>query len=125
MSHVISARGLTMRFPGCQALSGIDLEVPSGSVFALLGENAAGKTTLIRILTGSLRPTAGTCQVLGLEPTREALEIRRRIGYVAEAPALYDWMRVGEIGWFASALSDDAGLLAGQPRRPGADAVAG
>ncbi|HPM80812.1 MAG TPA: ABC transporter ATP-binding protein [Candidatus Anammoximicrobium sp.] len=104
MSHVISARGLTMRFPGCQALSGIDFEVPRGSVFALLGENAAGKTTLIRILTGFLQPTAGTCQVLGLDPTREALEIRRRIGYVAEAPALYDWMQVGEIGWFASAF---------------------
>ena len=104
MSQVISARGLAMRFPGCQALSGVDLEVPRGTVFALLGENAAGKTTLIRILTGFLRPTAGTCQVLGLDPTREALAIRRRIGYVAEAPALYDWMQVGEIGWFASAF---------------------
>ncbi len=104
MSQVISARGLTMRFPGCLALDGIDLEVPRGTVFALLGENAAGKTTLIRILTGFLQPTAGTCQVLGLDPTREALEIRRRIGYVSDAPALYDWMQVGEIGWFASAF---------------------
>jgi len=104
MSHVISARGLAMRFPGCQALSGIDFEVPRGSVFALLGENAAGKTTLIRILTGFLQPTAGTCQVLDLDPTREALEIRRRIGYVSDAPVLYDWMKVGEIGWFASAF---------------------
>lgn len=104
MSHVISAHGLTMRFPGCLALSGVDFEVPRGTVFALLGENGAGKTTLIRILTGFLQPTGGVCQVLGLDPTREALEIRRRIGYVSEAPALYDWMQVGEIGWFASAF---------------------
>jgi len=104
MSHVISARGLTMRFPGCQALSGADFEVPRGTVFALLGENGAGKTTLIRILTGFLQPTAGTCEVLGLDPTRDALRIRRRIGYVSDSPALYDWMQVGEIGWFASAF---------------------
>ena len=104
MSHVISASGLTMHFPGCEALRGVDLQVPGGTVFALLGENGAGKTTLIRILTGFLRSTAGTCQVLGLDPMREALQIRRRIGYVSDAPALYDWMQVGEIGWFASAF---------------------
>lgn len=104
MSHVISVRGLTMRFPGCEALNHVDLEVPSGTVYALLGENGAGKTTLIRILIGLLKPTSGTCQVLGLDPLRHSLEIRRRIGYVAESPVLYDWMRVGEIGWFASAF---------------------
>ncbi len=104
MSHVISTRGLTMHFPGCRALNGIDFEAPRGSVFALLGENGAGKTTLIRILTGFLLPTAGTCEVLGLDPTRRALEIRRRIGYVAEASVLYEWMRVDEIGWFAAAF---------------------
>jgi ABC-2 type transport system ATP-binding protein len=104
MSPVISIRGLVMHFPGCEALSGVDLDVPPGTVFALLGENAAGKTTLIRILTGFLRATAGGCQVLGLDPARAALEIRRRIGYVSDAPALYDWMKVGEIGWFASAF---------------------
>jgi len=104
MSHVISASGLTMHFPGCEALRGVDFEVPRGTVFALLGENGAGKTTLIRILTGFLQPTSGTCQVLGLDPTREALQIRRRIGYVSDSPALYDWMQVGEIGWFASAF---------------------
>lgn len=104
MSHVISASGLTMRFPGCLALDGVELQVPTGTVFALLGENGAGKTTLIRILTGFLRATAGTSQVLGLDPVRNALEIRRRVGYVSDAPALYDWMKVGEIGWFTSSF---------------------
>jgi ABC-2 type transport system ATP-binding protein len=104
MTHVISAAGLTMRFPGCLALNGVDLQVSGGTVYALLGENGAGKTTLIRILTGFLRATSGDCQVLGLDPVRDALAIRRRVGYVSDAPALYDWMQVGEIGWFASSF---------------------
>jgi len=107
---VISTAGLTVSFPGCDALRGVDLEVPRGTVFALLGENGAGKTTLIRSLTGFLKPTSGTCRVLGLDPTSDALEIRRRVGYVADAPALYDWMRVGEIGWFTSSFYE-AGFL--------------
>ncbi len=102
MSHVISATGLTKRFPGCLALDEVDLQVSAGTVFALLGENGAGKTTLIRILTGFLQATSGTSQVLGLDPVRDALAIRRRVGYLSDAPALYDWMQVGEIGWFAS-----------------------
>jgi ABC-2 type transport system ATP-binding protein len=104
MTHVISAAGLTMRFPGCLALDGVDFEVPGGTVFALLGENGAGKTTLIKVLTGFLRATSGNCQVLGLDPVRDALAIRRSVGYVSDAPALYDWMQVGEIGWFASSF---------------------
>ena len=96
-----------MRFRGCDALRGVDLEIPSGSVFALLGENGAGKTTLIRILTGFQQPSRGECRVCGLDPATQALEIRRRIGYVSDTPALYDWMRVGEIGWFAASFFED------------------
>ncbi|QDV27484.1 ABC transporter ATP-binding protein [Aureliella helgolandensis] len=104
MSSVISAKGLEVKFSGCDALRGIDLDVPAGTVFALLGENGAGKTTLIRVLTGFQKPTAGSCSVLGMAPERDSLEIRRRVGYVSDAPALYEWMRVGEIGWFAASF---------------------
>jgi ABC-2 type transport system ATP-binding protein len=104
MNDCITIQGLEMHFPGCDALKGIDLKVPEGSVFALLGENGAGKTTLIRILTGFQQPTKGTCTILGMEPRSDSLAIRRRIGYVSDAPALYDWMRVDEIGWFASSF---------------------
>jgi ABC-2 type transport system ATP-binding protein len=107
---VISVTGLTVSFPGCDALRGVDLQVPAGTVFALLGENGAGKTTLIRTLTGFLKPTSGSCRVLGLDPAQDALEIRRRVGYVADAPALYDWMRVGEIGWFTASFYEDGFL---------------
>jgi len=104
MSNCIVVEGLEMKFRGCDALRGIDLAVPQGAVFALLGENGAGKSTLIRILTGFQIPTRGTCRVLGLDPIRDSLEIRRRIGYVSDAPSLYEWMRVDEVGWFTSAF---------------------
>ena len=103
-SPAISVDNLAVSYRGCDALRGISLSVPKGTVFALLGENGAGKTTLIRCLTGFLHPGQGSCHVLGLDPFRQALEIRRRIGYVSDAPALYEWMRVGEIGWFTSSF---------------------
>jgi ABC-2 type transport system ATP-binding protein len=104
MNECIQIENLVMRFRGCEALRGVDLTIPTGSVYSLLGENGAGKTTLIRILTGFQRQTSGTVRVLGLDPVRDSLEIRRRIGYVSDAPALYDWMKVDEIGSFASSF---------------------
>lgn len=101
---VVAVHRLTVTFPGCEALREVDLQVTRGTVLALLGENGAGKTTLIQCLTGFLKPNSGSCRVLGLDPAADALEIRHRVGYVADAPALYDWMRVGEIGWFASSF---------------------
>jgi len=65
-----------------------------------LGENGAGKTTAIKILLGLVDPSEGESSVLGLDSRRESLEIRRRIGYVPDQPALYDWMTVDELGWF-------------------------
>ena len=110
MTNCITVNNLEMQFPGCDALRDVTLNVPTGSVFALLGENGAGKTTLIRILMGFLKPTRGACTVCQCDPAREALEIRRRVGYVSDAPALYSWMQVEEIGWFAAAFYDDAFL---------------
>ena len=110
MSDVISTTGLEVHFTGCDALRGVDLRVSPGTVFALLGENGAGKTTLIRVLTGFLKPSAGSSNVLGMDPTNEAVELRRRVGYVSESPALYDWMRVAEIGWFAASFYEDGFL---------------
>jgi ABC-2 type transport system ATP-binding protein len=104
MSHVITTTDLTMRFRSCDALLGVDMAIEPGTVFALLGENGAGKTTMIRILTGFQKPTSGHCRVCELDPTRQPLEVRRQIGYVSDAPALYEWMSVGEIGWFTASF---------------------
>lgn len=99
---LISIENLTVLFPGCDALQGVNLEVHRGRVFSLLGENGAGKTTLLRVLTGFQAASSGSCRILGLDPHTDALEVRRRVGYVSDAPAMYEWMRVDEIGWFAA-----------------------
>ena len=87
---------------GTDALQDVSFDVPTGSVTAVLGANGAGKTTAIRCLLGLERPDAGTVSVLEMDPKIDGLEVRRRIGYVAEQPALYDWMTIAETGWFAS-----------------------
>ena len=98
----LEVRSLSKRFGPKVALEEVTFAVPAGSVFAVLGENGAGKTTLIRILLGLLRPDGGSAHVLGLDPLRAGLRLRRQVGYVPERPAFYGWMTVEELGWFAA-----------------------
>ncbi|MFI5457428.1 MAG: ABC transporter ATP-binding protein [Isosphaerales bacterium] len=105
---VIRVEGLTKRYERQMAVEGLSLVVPEGSIFGLLGENGAGKTTTIQMLLGLVKPDGGRLEVLGLDPTRQGFDVRRRTGYVPEAPVLYDWMTVAEIGWFAAAFHLDA-----------------
>ena len=107
MNPVVRLEQMTKRFGAETALDGVSLEVPPGVVFALLGEIGAGKTTAIRIMLGLLEADAGRAEVLGLPSERKGLQIRRRVGYVAERPTLYDWMSVAEIGWFAAGFYPD------------------
>ena len=102
MDPVIQFSGVSKRYRRNTALDELTLEVPSGVVFALLGENGAGKTTAIRIMLGLTDPDLGSARVLGFSSSSEGEEIRRRVGYVPEQPPLYDWMTVEETGWFAA-----------------------
>jgi ABC-2 type transport system ATP-binding protein len=68
----------------------VSLTVRAGEVFGLLGPNGAGKTTLIKILIGSSRPSGGVVHVLGLNPVQHAAALRRQIGYMPQAPVLYE-----------------------------------
>jgi ABC-2 type transport system ATP-binding protein len=102
MEAVIDVRGVTKRFRGKTVVNRLNLQVPRGAVFALLGDNGAGKTTTIRMLTGLLRPDAGSAAVLGRDCWRHAAGLRRQVGYVPERPRFYDWMTVTEIGWFTA-----------------------
>lgn len=86
----IAVKDLRKRYGSFQALSGVDLEVAPGSIYGLLGPNGAGKTTLIKALVGVSRPTSGTVRVLGMDPVREARKVRPQIGYMPQAPALYE-----------------------------------
>lgn len=106
--HAIRIDGLVKNFRGVKAVDGLSMDVPRGSIFGLLGENGAGKTTTLQVLLGLLAPDGGRAEVLGLDPSREGLAVRRRTGYVPEVPALYDWMTPAEIGWFAAGFHADA-----------------
>jgi ABC-2 type transport system ATP-binding protein len=94
---IIDIRGLAKRFGSKRVMESVSLQVGKGQVFAFLGRNGAGKTTTIRTLLGLLKPDAGQVSVLGLDPSRDAIEIRRRVGYLAEDQAMFGWMRVREI----------------------------
>jgi ABC-2 type transport system ATP-binding protein len=100
----VSIRDLTVRYKGKPAVSGLSLLVPRGSVYALLGDNGAGKSTTMRVLTGQIRPDAGSAAVLGRDCWADADSLRHVVGYVPDRPKLYDWMTVGEIGWFTAAF---------------------
>ncbi|MBE3201276.1 ATP-binding cassette domain-containing protein [Frankia sp. CH37] len=98
---MIQARSLTRTFKTktgpLDAVRGIDLDVRAGEIVGLLGPNGAGKTTTLRMLTTLLLPSSGTATVAGLDLVRQAREVRRRIGYVAQVGAAPSaGLRVGE-----------------------------
>jgi ABC-2 type transport system ATP-binding protein len=88
-SPTIQASGLTKHFGKLTAVSDVTFEVGAGQVFGFLGPNGAGKTTTIRMLTGLVRPSSGRALVAGYDVTSEPIEVKRRVGYLAETPYLY------------------------------------
>jgi ABC-2 type transport system ATP-binding protein len=98
----IELQAVTKSFRRTEVLRGVSLSVEPGKTFAFLGRNAAGKTTTIRLLLGLLKRDDGSIRVLGLDPSRDPLELRRRVGYLAEDQTMYGWMTVGEIVRFVA-----------------------
>ena len=96
---LIETQGLLKSFKGLNALNGLNLSVPAGSIFGFLGRNGAGKTTTIKLLMGFLKPDAGNARVFGLAATdtSASVEIRRRVGFVSEDKDLYPFMKVEQI----------------------------
>ena len=92
----IKVTGLTKIFGDFTAVDGIDIEVPRGQIFGFLGPNGSGKTTTIRMLTGTLRPTGGQALVLGADVVRHADQVQQRIGYMSQKFALFEDMTVDE-----------------------------
>ena len=91
---VVRLSGVTKRFGGHTAVDRLDLEIPRGSVYGLLGPNGSGKTTAIRMMMGILRPDEGRVELLGGEPEEEA---RRRVGYLPEERGVYRRMKATEL----------------------------
>jgi ABC-2 type transport system ATP-binding protein len=92
---VLEARGLAKRYRGgVWALGGIDLALPAGGITALVGPNAAGKSTLIKTWVGFEKPTRGSASVMGADSWRERSQALGHLGYVPQSPSLYDGLSV-------------------------------
>lgn len=102
MTAIFEFQQITKRFGRQVALDQVSFSGEPGEVIAVLGENGAGKTTALKILLGLISPDGGASRVLGLSSQTQGDEIRRKVGYMPDRPALYDWMTVTEIGWFAA-----------------------
>jgi ABC-2 type transport system ATP-binding protein len=97
MTSAIETHGLTRRFGRLDAVDNLDLRVPAGSIFALVGPNAAGKTTTIKMLLNLVRPTRGSAVVLGADCRRLGTATLQRIGYVSENQRLPEWMTPSQL----------------------------
>ena len=84
MPLVIQAQQLTKRFGDVTAVNQVSLAVGEGALFGLLGPNGSGKTTMIRMLTGQIRPTSGSARVLGMDVVAEPIAVRARVGIIPE-----------------------------------------
>ena len=100
----LKLQGLARRFGTRWALRGITLEVEPGEVIGVVGHNGSGKSTLLRVISTALRPSAGDGWVFGHHLIREAVEVRRHIGFLAHAPGLYDDLTATENLIFAARM---------------------
>ncbi len=89
---------------GAPAVSGLDLAIPEGSVYGLMGRNGAGKTTALRLLMGLLRADRGEALVLGNDLWRASAEVRSRVAYVPQKQSFPNWMSLGDLERYAGVL---------------------
>ena len=106
----VRLRGVTKRFGDHTAVDGLDLEIPRGTIYGLLGPNGSGKTTTIRMIMGILRPDAGRVELLGSDPDDTR---RTRVGYLPEERGLYPKMKVLDLLLF---LAEIRGVVRGDAR---------
>lgn len=104
LSLAVDIQSLGRTFRGKPALADVTLQVPTGTVFGLVGLNGAGKTTLIRHLIGSLKAQTGRVRVLGDDPVGDPEGVLKRVGYLTEEDSLPRWMTVGELIDFTRAI---------------------
>lgn len=110
-SWVVRTRGVTKRFGKITAVADLDMEIPAGVVYGLLGPNGSGKTTTMRMLMGILLPDQGEIEILGAKP---GILVNRRVGYLPEERGVYRKMKVLDLLVF---LGEIRGLRASEARR--------
>jgi ABC-2 type transport system ATP-binding protein len=101
---VIELVNLVKKFGDLTAVNNVSLTIPRGEFFAMLGPNAAGKTTTLKLLAGLIKPTTGCARVCGFDMQTQPLEARRRIAYVPDYPFLYDKLTAWEFFRFTGQL---------------------
>jgi ABC-2 type transport system ATP-binding protein len=89
---VVSVAGLNKSFAGRLALDALDLTLYPGDIVGLLGPNGAGKTTTLKVLLGLLKPSAGTANVFGYDCVVDHMQIKERVGFMADEPQFYDFL---------------------------------
>ncbi len=104
--NVIEARGLVKLYGATRAVDFIDLDIRRGEIFGLLGPNGAGKTTTILMMLGLTETSGGAVSVLGFNPVRQPLEVKRRVGYLPDAVGFYDHMTARENLYYIARLLD-------------------
>ena len=95
---------LVKKFGDLTAVDHISLKIARGEFFGVLGPNAAGKTTMIRLLTGLIKPTSGCARICGFDIQTQPLEARKRLAYVPDFPFLYDKLTAREFFRFVGQL---------------------
>src|SRR5277367_2294058 len=101
---MIEIINLVKKFGDLTAVNNVTLTIPRGQFFAMLGPNAAGKTTTLKILAGLMKPTSGCTRVCGFDMQTQPLEARRKIAYVPDFPFLYDKLTAWEFFRFTGEL---------------------
>jgi ABC-2 type transport system ATP-binding protein len=104
LAPAIVTDALVRRYGEIVALDGVSLTVPQGNILGMIGPSGAGKTTAVKVLTGGLRPTAGSVRVLGEDPQRFSRRTRARIGYMPQLFSLYPDLTAGENLDFVASL---------------------
>jgi ABC-2 type transport system ATP-binding protein len=103
-SPFVSIHNLGKRYGEFQAVDGLSLDIDRGEIVALLGPNGAGKTTTIRMIMGILQPTQGGASVAGCDCFRDRARVMEHVGYMADEPAFYDYLRGREIIHFCGEM---------------------
>lgn len=101
---MIQFEGLSKSYGAYTAVQPLTLEIARGEVFGFLGPNGAGKTTTIRMLMGILVPSAGRARIAGYDCHTQAVEVKRRVGYLPDQPVFYDYLRGREILLFVGEM---------------------
>ena len=90
--NAVELRNVTKRYSDIVAVNNLNLSIGTGEIFGLLGPNGSGKSTTLKMLMGLVQPDAGNITVLGLDVSKQAVEVKRNVGYVPESGNIYEFL---------------------------------